>query len=251
MNICIFDTETTSLDKPFCYNIGYTIVNTDTIPWECLVKKDFVVEQVWHNIMLFSTAYYANKRQGYIKSMRGKTSTMNKFGYITQEMIRDFKFYNVSHAYAYNSSFDERVFDFNCDWFKCINPFDSIAIHDIRGYACEFLVDGKFKAFCEENGFFTESGNYSTTAENMYRYVFNDTNFVEDHTALSDSIIESIILERCFFLGAEIEKDYKCPKSIPRETIKNFTVKKNGEIILAVPCKSIAYRKSKNLIDLK
>lgn len=27
MNYVVFDTETTSLDKPFCYNIGYSIRN--------------------------------------------------------------------------------------------------------------------------------------------------------------------------------------------------------------------------------
>ena len=40
MNIMIFDTETTSLDKPFCYNIGYTIVDTDS--YCMLVERDFV-----------------------------------------------------------------------------------------------------------------------------------------------------------------------------------------------------------------
>ena len=54
MNILIFDTETTSLEKPFCYNIGYTIFNTDAAEIE--LKKDYVVEQVWHNPMLFTTA---------------------------------------------------------------------------------------------------------------------------------------------------------------------------------------------------
>ena len=44
MNILVFDTETAgSLNKPFCYNIGYVIANTDTK--EILLKKDFVVEQ--------------------------------------------------------------------------------------------------------------------------------------------------------------------------------------------------------------
>ena len=68
MNIMIFDTETTSLDKPFCYNVGYIIVDSDTA--EVIIKRDFVVEQVWHNPMLFTTAYYADKRELYIKSMR-------------------------------------------------------------------------------------------------------------------------------------------------------------------------------------
>ena len=59
MKIVVFDTETTNLEKPFCYNIGYAIFNTDT--QECLIAKDFVVEQVWHNKALFETAYYAEK----------------------------------------------------------------------------------------------------------------------------------------------------------------------------------------------
>ena len=44
MNIVIFDTETTNLEKPFCYNIGYVIADTDSK--QVLLKRDFVVEQV-------------------------------------------------------------------------------------------------------------------------------------------------------------------------------------------------------------
>ena len=91
MNIMIFDTETTSLEKPFCYNIGYVIVDTETT--EEIKKCDFVVEQVWHNPMLFTTAYYSNKRELYVKSMRQRKTKMDKFGYICQQMIRDIKNY--------------------------------------------------------------------------------------------------------------------------------------------------------------
>ena len=251
MNICVFDTETTSLEKPFCYNIGYVIINTDKLPWTTLVKKDFVVEQVWHNTMLFSTAYYADKRNRYVKSMKGRNTIMDKFGYITQEMIRDFKSYGITDAYAYNSAFDEKVFDFNCDWFKCINPFDDVAVHDIRGYVCNDLIDVNYKIFCEKNEYFTDSGNYSTTAETVYRFIYNDTSFIEEHTALSDSIIESEILEECYTRGSDITKDYKCPRSIAREIEKIFTVKKNNEILLSVPCSSVTFRRTKNQVYLK
>ena len=87
MNIMVFDTETVSVNKPFCYNIGYVIYNTDTD--EMLAQKDFVVEQIWHNMPLFSTAYYADKRPIYVNRMRAKKTKMNKFGYICKEMIRD------------------------------------------------------------------------------------------------------------------------------------------------------------------
>ena len=103
MNICVFDTETTSLEKPFCYNIGYLIA--DSKSGETLVKREFIVEQVWHNTMAFASAYYAEKRPIYIKAMRSREIIMDKFGYITQTMARDFKAFDVERAFAYNSSF--------------------------------------------------------------------------------------------------------------------------------------------------
>lgn len=249
MNIMIFDTETTSLEKPFCYNVGYIIYNTDN--GEPIEMKDFVCEQVWHNPMLFSTAYYADKREIYVKSMRARKTTMNKFGYICQEMIRDIKKYNVTSAYAYNSSFDEKVFNFNCDWFKCNNPFDNVPIYDIRGYAHHFICDDEFKKWCEEYERFSDSGNYSTTAETLYQYISGNTEFIEEHTALSDSIIECIILKTAIFNGAEIETDYKAFRSIVRPQKKTFTVKRNGETVYSAECESITFYKKKLTISLK
>ena len=74
MKICVFDTETISIDKPFCYNVGYIIYDTEKK--EIVLKKEFVVEQIWHNIALFSTAYFAEKRPFYVASMRAKKSIL-------------------------------------------------------------------------------------------------------------------------------------------------------------------------------
>ena len=249
MNIMIFDTETTSLEKPFCYNIGYVIYDTES--GQILATKDFVCEQVWHNPMLFSTAYYAHKRDLYVRSMRGRNTTMDKFGYICQQMIRDIKAFNIVGAYAYNSSFDEKVFTFNCDWFKCNNPFDSIPVFDIRGYAHHFICDDDFKKWCEEHERFSDSGNYSTTAETMYQYVSGNIDFEEEHTALADSIIECMILTYAIFKGAEINTDYKAYRTIPRKIIKMFTVKWNGETVFTQECETIRFMKTNNTICLK
>ena len=224
MNIVVFDTETTSLNKPFCYNIGYVICNTDTD--EILAEKDFVVEQIWHNMPLFSTAYYENKRPIYVNRMRAKKTKMNKFGYICKEMIKDFKSFNVEYAYAYNSSFDEKVFEYNCDWFKCYNPFDTIPILDIRGNVHNTIAFTQpYKDFCERYNRFTEKGNYSTTAETVYQYITGITDFEEEHTALADSIIElSILLTTVNEYGLEYGKEYKTYSSIPRTTEKVLSV---------------------------
>ena len=229
--IAILDTETISTnEKKFCYNVGYTIVDTDSRATLC--KKDYVVEQVWHNRPLFETAYYAEKRPLYVAAMRGKRATLDKWGYIMRDMSRDFREWKVEMVYAYNSPFDDSVLTFNCDWFKTNNPLDTLPVLDIRGMVSEFITNTpEYKQFCEEHEFFTESGNYSATAETVYRYVMADPNFVEAHTALADAEIEAEILFACLDLGAEVGKEYEVTRVLWRNNDKPLTIKVNGNVI--------------------
>lgn len=248
MNIIVVDTETTSLDKPFCYNVGYVIANADTL--EVYVEKDFVVEQVWHNLPLFSTAYYASKRPLYVADMRAKRTTLKKWGYIMQEMKRDIAKYNVEIAYAYNSPFDDKVFAYNCDWFKTVNPIETLPFYDIRAYAIKAYVDNDYKAWCDTNECYTDSGNYSTTAETMYRYLFDDT-FEEAHTALADSRIELEILLGAKGEGIDITIEEKPPRSIERIVTKTLTVKKGSTEVFSDTFKKISISKDKQTITIR
>ena len=271
MSIVVFDTETTDLEKPFCYNVGYVIF--DTITNTKVVKRDFVVEQVWHNIELFQSAYYAEKRPLYVGRLRARTATLDKWGYIMQRMRRDLKQFDVEHGFAQNAEFDERVFEYNCDWFKTMNPLDELIVHDIRGHVCEAIADTQaYKDFCDnasankiaslvsqinlntvgKNGivraktqseldrekrkiieaveaeWFTEAGNYSTTAQTIYRYLINDEDYDEEHTAMADADIECDILCACVQNGCAWNADYKKP-SIVRHVPRTFVViDKNG-----------------------
>ena len=248
MNIMIFDTETTSLDKPFAYNIGYVVGNENG---ETLIKRDFVVEQIWHNLPLFQSAYYADKRPIYVQAMRSHQTIMDKFGYICQQMARDIKAYEITDAYAYNSSFDERVFEFNCDWFKCINPFDNVRVHDIRGFVHSFIVNDDFKRWCDKHEAYTESGNYSTTAETLFRYISGDETFNEEHTALSDSIIEHKILKKCANKGADITQDYPVLRSIERKTERTLHIRTAEQTDYYFDYEKIRINKAKTEITLK
>lgn len=232
MYIMVFDTETTSLDKPFCYDIGYIIMNCDN--GETVVQKHFVIEQVWHNLPLFESAYYKEKRVEYVSLMRQRKAVMNKYGYVMREMARDIQKYNIEHAYAYNSSFDDKVFTFNCDWYKCNNPLDNVAIHDIWGYAtkCVTTSDINYKVFCEQHERFTDTGNYKSSAEVVYQYITGNPDFVEDHMGLYDSMIEGQILYYCIVeRGAKWHFDYQTTRILPREIPHPFTIKVNNKPI--------------------
>lgn len=245
MNIMVFDTETTSIEKPFVYNIGWCIYNTDTKT--VVHKADYVVEQVWHNRELFTTAYYAEKREEYIKRMRGRTCIMAKLGYITQLMYRLIKDFEIEYAFAHNSPFDSGVFDFNCEWFKIINPFDTVKIVDIRGYAHKVVgFDPDYQAFCETHSLFTDKGNYSSTAESVYKWISGITEFIEEHTALADSEIELEILKYCVEdKGLEWGKEYKVYRSIPRLVEKTLEIKDTSGVKHSFPYNSITIYKEK------
>ena len=240
----IFDTETTGLDKPFCYNVGYIIRDSES--GARLVSREFVIEQIWHNLPLFESAYYHDKRPRYVQLMRSHRATMTKYGYAMQEMKRDIRKYEITDAYAYNSAFDDKVFTYNCDWYKCVNPLETIAIHDIWAYASTFITNTpEYRAYCETYQRFTDTGNYKGNAETVYQFITDLTEFEEDHMGLMDSEIEAEILHHCITLGAEYGKDYKLTKILPRNIEKPFTIKINS-----VPIYEGTYTKKYNRNDV-
>jgi hypothetical protein len=227
MNILVFDTETVDVEHAFCYNVGYTIVNIETR--EKLLKRDYVIEQVWENKMLFSTSYYAEKKQLYINALRGRKASIKHWGHTMQRMIKDIQEFNVEFAYAFNSPFDVRVFDFNSEWFKTSNALDYVKTIDIRGLINKLLFSEEYQAFCEENNLFTESGNYSGNAESLTRFIRQDKEFVEEHTALSDSLIEAdIILYMIEKYGVDITQEGKVYATVPRTVEKEMIIVHNG-----------------------
>lgn len=227
--IMIVDTETIGVQKKFCYDIGYVIAEIDEDFCDFIEQKNFLVKQVWRNTMLFSTAYYAEKKPIYTNMLRNKKDYHDicvlRYDEIMDEIQKSIDKHNVEYIYAYNSKFDEEVFNFNCEWFKTNNPFAELPFYDIRAYFMEVVKNSfSFKSYCENYKLFTENGNYSTTAETAFKYIMNREDFIESHTALDDSRIETLILAWCYHYhnGIDIFSELIAPKMLKREVEKTF-----------------------------
>ena len=226
--VLVLDTETTSLDKPFCYDCSWVIM--DKADGKIIDFKVNVVEQVWHNLPLFESAYYKEKRPKYVEMMRKHQAVMDKWGYIMRKLKQDIRQYDIKEAYAYNSDFDDKVIAFNCDWFKCNNPLETIPIFDIWGYASQFITNTTaYQNFCEINQRFTETGNYKGSAEVVYQFIQNNPDFIEEHMGFFDSNIESSILWECINRGANWAMSYKVNKVLFRKVMKPFMIKVDGK----------------------
>lgn len=122
-----------------------------------------------------------------------------------KRFIKSIKKNKIKKIYAYNVTFDKATLknlfgdDFN-EVFKDIKFIDIIPI-----ILRTNLLTKKYCNFCIANGFVTEKGNIQTKAEIVYKYLFNDLTFEEEHTGLADVLIEYKILLKAFKTHKKID----------------------------------------------
>ena len=189
----ILDTETISLDKPFVYDLGYTIADADG---NIIAKKSYIITQIWNNKELFATSYYAAKKPLYISRLKSKYSKKVSWGNAMRYLANDIKKYGVTEIFAYNSKFDTRALNFMCAWYKVVNGLGGVQIKDIMKYIAPITETEDYKNFCEINGYMTahKIPQCQKKAETLYRYLTKNVDFTEEHTGLEDSLIELEIL---------------------------------------------------------
>lgn len=225
-----------AISKPLIYDIGWVLCDRNGNIFE---KKQFLIAETFSVPSVFNTAYYREKRPIYLEMIKNREIVVLPWAAVLEELLSDLDM--VEAVAAYNAMFDfKKAIPFTdlyisqlyspnyYQWEKMqmasaariadgAKPstrgnFDpenflfhgfSIPIIDIWSVACSSLINTqKYKVMCLENEMLTESGEFfKTSAEATFRYITQNMNFDEAHTALNDAEIETEILRRAFKRG--------------------------------------------------
>ena len=195
----VVDVETTgSLANPLTYDIGYAIADKKGKIYE---KRSYVVEEIFDNIKLMTTAYYASKIPLYVDGLEKGTFIKKPFEVIRKEMLSLMDKYNVKTVCAYNLNFDMRALSSTNTLLRRTRKFmhRPVDLLCLWSFACEVIYTQKtFYKVAIKNKWVTEVGNLRTSAEMGHRYISGNYNFEEAHTGLADVEIEVGIMAKCF-----------------------------------------------------
>jgi len=204
-NYVVLDTETAPTvtyndgkahpETSLVYDFGYTIRDKDN---NILCERSFVIAETYYNSRIMNSAYYASKLPQYANGIKTGEWTVLSFVEAWRAFKTDCKELNVKTAWAYNCRFDEialnnTVKTYSNGFVNFFFPY-KMKLRDIWDYCSNITCTPSYLKFCDRNGLFTASGNPSTSAESVYKFINNMHNFTENHTALSDARIENAIL---------------------------------------------------------
>lgn len=208
----VVDVETAGgLDQKLTYDVGFAIVDKKG---NIYASRSYLIEEIFNDTQLMSTAYYAEKVPKYKKDLANGKHKLVPFDTMRDEFLKLAYHYRAFTICAYNLNFDMSALKnttnylynlkqhntktVNGNWKFLSQEFKNAKMLCIWSLACEVLYSQKnFAKFAYKNGFYTQAGNYKTSAEVGYAYMTNNPQYQEEHTGLEDVKIEAEILARC------------------------------------------------------
>jgi hypothetical protein len=252
--------KTIAILKPLIYNIAWKIVDRKG---EVQKQENFIVNEIFYNETLFNTAYYKAKRPFYLTALKERTIKADLWENISEVLETDLRI--AEFCGAYNSMFDfKKAINFTHNyiqhyysqyldnWFEIqeksiiaiINGhkpknenFDkdnflyknkNYPLIDLWGLSCIYLLNNdKYREFCYKNNLSTQSKKFfSTTAESTYKFISQNADFVENHTALEDVEIEVEIFKK-IMKKTSIKKMEKGIIYFPFRILGNYEAEEN------------------------
>ena len=196
-SIMVLDTEACDLAGNV-YDVGYTITNRKG---EVLSTFNALVLEIFTDASKMMGAFYAKKLFTHYAPMLNRSEVaLMPWADIVAQIRYDMALYNVNVVSAYNLGIDRRVMRQTNELLGNGSIFSApLKMLDIWQFACETkLSSATYKKLARQNGWVSSAGNIKTGAEFAYRFCSGDHGFIEDHTALSDALIETDILAACY-----------------------------------------------------
>lgn len=225
------DKQTIAIAKPLIYDLGWQVIDRKGNVFR---RRSYLVSEIFSVPQIFNTAYYASKRPLYLEKLKRDEIILTDWKTATNKLEKDLQI--CSAVGAYNSMFDfkkalpftesyinalyspnynnwekkqiahckkilsekqlksEKVFE--PEIFRFRNK--SHPLFDLWGLSCKHLLNNdNYKKMCVEQQWKTPSGKYfKTSAETTFRFLMQDNDFIESHTAIEDTIIESMIFSK-------------------------------------------------------
>lgn len=214
----VIDTETCPMDKDFegvspynmlVYDIGWVVTDKRAKVYEA---RSFVCDEVFnHETELMKSAYYAKKIPMYRERIaRGETIVASMYE-IRKTLLADVAKYGVTEIYAHNMRFDYGSLNNSQRWltkskYRYFFPY-GVEICDTLKMARQVIANmPSYRRFCERNGYMTANNQVRLTAEVLNRFLTQNLEFIESHTALEDVMIEKDIMAYCFRQHKKMEK---------------------------------------------
>lgn len=225
-----------AIAKPLIYDIGWQIIDRQGRVYS---QHSFLIQEIFFVPQTFNTAYYRDKRLIYMDRFAKGEILVVTWEQAMQTLQADLQHCKI--CTAYNSMFDfKKAIPFTEDYIAHLysadyqrwedsqrrvcdailseipwenpNEFDGLHFNfrgadydmcDLWGLACTRLInEDDYKISCLNNSLITQSGLFfKTSAETTFQYLADNYNFVEEHTALGDVVIESQILLKALKKG--------------------------------------------------
>ena len=209
--VLVLDTETANtlvnedgrmdMSSVLMYDCGWSVVDTKG---NVYLERSYVNRDIFvYERELMQSAYYAWKIPRYVEDLRNGNRIMANTYEIRQQMLADMELYHIHEVVAHNARFDYNALNGIQRWttksrFRYWFPYGT-EVWDTMKMARDVIYKmPTYRRFCEEHGLLTANGRLSTTAENLYRFITKNPDFVESHTGLEDVQIEREIMFYCF-----------------------------------------------------
>ena len=221
-----------AIARPLIYDMGWTITNRKG---EILDKKQYLIAETFAVPSVFDTAYYSEKRPLYLSMIANNETCIKPWNEVMEIFVSDLQRVDAVGAYNSMFDFKKAIPFTELYISKLYSPYykeweqiqrrlcyqianepyhkdeekkfdadnfsfrgENYPLFDLWGLATTHLLNTvKYKKRCLENDMLTASGTYfKTSAEASYRYLMDEYDFDEAHTALDDAIIETFILSK-------------------------------------------------------